>query len=675
MHTALATGRSAKASRQDQASGMVRADASRGDRLRWLPMILALAMLPVLLLDRVQQNAPLFATYVTVPALLLGWHALLALRARHRGLALAVERVPPVKQHFVQACVQCSLYAFWGWHWQQDGVRPIYQQLPLILSQFAFLYAFDGLLAWSRGRTWRLASGPVPIVLSTNLFIWFRDDWFAWQFAMVAAGLLGKEFVKWQRDGRRTHIFNPSGFGLAVAATVLIATGTTDLTWAKSLATTIEVPGIYLYLFALGMIVQWYFHVTLMTLAAAAVMVAINVGYTAATGVYLFASSNLPAAAFLGLHLLMTDPSTSPRTHVGRLLFGAGYGLGYIVVFEVLSRIGAPELYAKLYPVPILNCCVQMLDRLAKSGRLGRLNERWQSVLPPPRMNAIHMAVWASMFSVLIGTGYLYGVERVPHPGDSIPFWKRAVAEGRHDAARKLAMVAGSQAVVGQSGESYNELGLLSLAGTVDAAGEETRIKSAAAWFHRGMQRGSTAAAENILMLFLYRGRHRSDAELQQALQMVDAAAGSGGRAAQLMGLVFETGGGVRVDANAALQHYRRAGDDRFAWHGIARLVLTKSAAAELPPLVAALTAADDGESRYYLAFLHQLGRGVAADATRAHALLREAAERGFAPARDLVAQLPEGAPLPPFPALKRRQLTPPPVASAFAAAPSSRSR
>jgi hypothetical protein len=35
----------------------------------------------------------------------------------------------------------------------------------------------------------------VPIVMSTNLFIWFVDSWFALQFAMIVAGLLGKEFI------------------------------------------------------------------------------------------------------------------------------------------------------------------------------------------------------------------------------------------------------------------------------------------------------------------------------------------------------------------------------------------------------------------------------------------------------------------------------------------------
>jgi hypothetical protein len=389
------------------------------------------------LLERADRTPALRIAILGAAAFLLGWQALVLLRAR--GVPLAVEVAAPIKQHYIQACVQTSLYVYWGWWWVQDGARPIYQQAPLILVQFAFLYAFDALLQWSRGRPWRLSSGPTPIVLSTNLFIWFRDDAFGWQFAVVALGLLGKEFVKWTKDGRRTHVFNPSGFALACAATALVATNQTDLTWAKSLATTIEAPGIYLYLFSLGLVVQNFFQVTLMTFAAAVAMVVANLAYTQWTGVYLFGSSNLPAAAFLGLHLLMTDPSTSPRSNVGRTLFGLGYGFGYIVAFELLGRLGAPELYAKLYPVPVLNCCVQWLDGLARRGVGGRLEARWQTARPARSQNRVHMALWAATFAVLFGTGYLGGA----HPGDSIPFWKQAVADGKPDAQRKLALVAG----------------------------------------------------------------------------------------------------------------------------------------------------------------------------------------------------------------------------------------
>ncbi|MCK5941012.1 MAG: hypothetical protein KAI24_03500, partial [Planctomycetes bacterium] len=297
-----------------------------------LPLVLGAVLFAFVALPRVHGNAHMLWPFVGVGAGLVAWYGLLVATGRTR----AVDVVKPVKQHYIQASVQLVLYAYWGFLWiDTDGTRPIYVQLPLILAQFCFLYALDGLWSWTRGRAWRLSSGPTPIVLSTNLFIWFRDDWFGWQFAMIAAGLLGKEFLRWTKDGRRTHIFNPSGFGLMCAATVLIVLGETDATWAKPLSTTIAVPGIFVVLFVLGLVVQHFFAVTLVTFAAAVTMIATNALYHELTGVWLFVSTNLPAAAFLGLMLLMTDPSTSPRTNVGRTLFGAGYGLGYIVAFEL----------------------------------------------------------------------------------------------------------------------------------------------------------------------------------------------------------------------------------------------------------------------------------------------------------------------------------------------------
>jgi TPR repeat protein len=545
----------------------------------------------------------------------------------------------------------------------------MYAQLPLIALQFAWLYAFDALLAWSRGRPWRLGSGPTPIVLSTNLFIWFHDEHFAWQFVMVTAGLLGKEFVKWQKDGRRTHIFNPSGFGLACAATVLIATDTTDLTWARPLATTIEVPGVFVFLFCLGMVVQHFFQVTLMTFAAALAMVATNVVYTEVTGVYLFGSSNLPAAAFLGLHLLMTDPSTSPRSYVGRTLFGLGYGFGYVVAYQVLGWLGAPELYAKLYPVPILNCCVQWLDRLAGRGLPGRVEAWWRGRGSPRVVNAVHMAGWAAVFAVLLGIGYV----QAPHPGDSIPFWKRAVAEGRHDAQRKLALVAGSQAIAGQNGDAYNELGILSLLGEVDAADAMTRHKSAGNWFYEGARRGSLAAMENQVAHFLYHGVRRSDAALDLALRRLEqeATAGARVRALQLLGLAHETGGAKPLDLKRALELYRRCGDDRAARFGIVRIGLGANAIVDLSPHTAAVQAAaagDDAEACYYWGWMHQLGRGVPRDTAAARRWLQRAAELGFVPAQDLLREV--GArELPQFATPRRKFLVQPAWTSAYVSA------
>lgn len=630
-----------------------------------LPIVMIALLFGFTALPRVHGNPNVLWAFVGTGTALLLWQILLWGAARRRGQALQVEAAAPVKQHYIQACVQTCLYAYWGFFWiDVEGGRPIYAQLPLILAQWVFLYAFDALLAWSRGRTWRLSSGPTPIVLSTNLFIWFRDDWFVWQFAMVAAGLLGKEFVKWHKEGRLTHVFNPSGFGLAVTAIVLIATGTVDLTWAKALATTIEnPPHVFLFLFCLGLVVQHFFAVTLMTMAAAVVMTLINLGYTWSTGVYLFGSTNMPAAAFVGLHLLMTDPSTSPRTNVGRLLFGAGYGLGYVVVFQILGAIGAPELFAKLFPVPVLNLCVQWLDRFAKRGGIGRLNERWQTVLSPRAMNGVHMAVWSSMFAVMFLSGYM-GFLRGPHPGDSIAFWKQAFADGKADAGRKLVMVAGSQAVGRESADAYNELGVVAIERKVVASDENVALKSAGHWWRLAAARGSLHACENILLLHLYLGARTSDREPQFAFQRVQAEVRNGQRGLScfLLGLAHESS----MDDRSAAQTYRLCGpDDLFAAKGLARLALRAGRAADAPVVLRleAAVAAGDGEACYYLAHLCQTGLGGVRDEAKARELLAKACSLGFEPA---CGGKPV-APLPPFAVPPRKTMVRPAWASAFA--------
>src|SRR5580704_15470756 len=121
------------------------------------------------------------------------------------------------------------------------------------------------LISWLRRDHWVLGFGPLPIVLSTNLFLWFKDDWFYYQFALMAAGVLGKQFLRWHREGRLTHIFNPSAFSAFVVSVALI------------------------------------------TLSAAATLLLLNLSYTHFTGIYHTIDSGIPVAVFIGLRLLVTD--------------------------------------------------------------------------------------------------------------------------------------------------------------------------------------------------------------------------------------------------------------------------------------------------------------------------------------------------------------------------------
>ena len=107
------------------------------------------------------------------------------------------------------------------------------------------------------------------------------------------------------------------------ASVLLLATATTDLTHGIDIAATQQSPPyMYQLLFLIGFVGGTLFRVTTMTVSAAITLVLIGATYTAATGSYYFIDTSIPAAVFLGLSLLFTDPSTSPRTDLGRVIFG-----------------------------------------------------------------------------------------------------------------------------------------------------------------------------------------------------------------------------------------------------------------------------------------------------------------------------------------------------------------
>ncbi len=94
------------------------------------------------------------------------------------------------------------VFAYWGWYW-----REVYHEIPLIAAQVFFLYVLDMLVCWFRRDNWILGFGPIPIIFSMNLFLWFRDDWFYLQFVMVAIIVFGKEFLKMEtRRPSHSHL-------------------------------------------------------------------------------------------------------------------------------------------------------------------------------------------------------------------------------------------------------------------------------------------------------------------------------------------------------------------------------------------------------------------------------------------------------------------------------------
>ena len=189
------------------------------------------------------------------------------------------------------------MFAYWGYYW-----RPVYDYAWLLVAQLVFAYAFDMLLAWSRRDTYVLGFGPFPIIFSTNLFLWFRDDWYYLQFVMIAVGFLGKEFVRWRpRWPAGPHLQPVCLLVGRCSRSVLIGTSTTELTWGQEIASTLTLaPHIYLFLFLIGLVVMYFFSITLIAGSAAVVLFGVSALYSAVTGVPYFIDSEIPTAVFLG---------------------------------------------------------------------------------------------------------------------------------------------------------------------------------------------------------------------------------------------------------------------------------------------------------------------------------------------------------------------------------------
>lgn len=359
-----------------------------------LPLTFTLLLIALGFLPLVSGQRTVRLSFWAAAAVLTVWNAVMIVTVRRRQRTLAIE-VSIRKQHWVQACAHLSILTYWGWYWHE-----VYDAAPLIAAQIVFAYAFDMLLVWSRRDTYTFGFGPFPIIFSTNLFLWFKPDWFSLQFLLVSVGFAAKELIGWEKEGRRVHIFNPSSFPLSVASLILLLTGMTGITWGPEIATTqFNPPHIYALIFLVALPGQFLFGVASMTLAAVATVYGFSLTYFLVTGNHFFLELPFPIAIFLASHLLFTDPSTSPRTELGRLIFGVLYASGVIACYVLLDRLGQPTFYDKLLPVPFLNLSIRAIDRAARSNALGRFDPG--ALLPKltaPMRHLAYMALWTALF-------------------------------------------------------------------------------------------------------------------------------------------------------------------------------------------------------------------------------------------------------------------------------------
>jgi len=576
-----------------------------------LPLAFAAALAALCLLPFAQQQTMLTRSMLGAAGFIAAWTGVYFYVAGPRYRDVGLEIVLR-KQHYIQACAQFAVMLYWGWYW-----REVYNSLHLIAAQLLFAYAFDMLLTWSRGQKYAFGFGPFPIIFSINLFLWFKPDWFYLQFVMVAVGFLAKAFITWEKDGKRTHIFNPSSFPLGVFSLGLILTGATGITWGQEIAQTFERPPyIWLFIFLIALPGQFLFGITAMTMSAVLAVVAFGLGYYWTFGTYYFVDAFMPAAVFLGMHLLFTDPSTSPRSELGRIIYGVMYGLGVVALYGLLGQIGAPTFYDKLLAVPLMNLAIQLIDAAARSSVLRSFDPaRLGRSLTPRQRNLTYMSIWVVAFTIVSDPTASY------RPRRWLPFWEQACVEDRHNACMVLSKLEAQYCRQG-SAWACNELGIL------EATGRAKETISPQVAFAIACSKGARAGCANRVILRAGTGPIDAQAYQRSQPQPADYP------------ILLQEGQGP-LDALAAPQLYDRACQQGWA-DGCNRLAnifsLGTVVARDLPRAIVALERACYLKSWQACADLGERfnnGDGVAVDAERGRTYVKRACDGGLPSACD----------------------------------------
>ncbi len=327
--------------------------------------------------------------YVTTA---LSWRELAAWGAGSLVAALAwmalvsawlARRVPGVvavdlkSTHLLPAGVQLVVFAYWWLYWPGFGAFA-----PLMLPQLAFAYLVDGALSLAVRKRLVFGLALVPVVGSTNLFVQFGLSQLYLPLGAILVAVASKALLWREVGGVRRHVFNPSGLGLTVMALVQLSAGIDGGDGAARFGLP---PNMTELVLLLVLAAQLRRPVVLVSLVA---FVTIDV-FHAATRLHYF--DPLWPPVFLALTLLATDPATMPETGVGRVLFGALVGLGFMVGALLLDLACGWDFYGKVLVIPLVNLLAPACDRAG-----ARLRQSYRAVFDE-RHNRAHVFVWVAI--------------------------------------------------------------------------------------------------------------------------------------------------------------------------------------------------------------------------------------------------------------------------------------
>jgi hypothetical protein len=306
--------------------------------------------------------------------------------------------------HLLPATLQVLILVYW-----QTYYPAVRSRMPSIALQIVLAYALDATFSIIRTRSWRVGVGPLPIILSANLFGWFQDPG---AIVLVVVAIASRS---WFRRGDR-HIFNPSALGISVAGLLGMLVFPSSMMLGSVLFPLAVPPNMSELIILLAIIPALRFRIALISIGAASALLISKLAWSASPDL------SYPSM-LLAFSLFATDPATVPETPVGQLLFGLFVGSGVAATSGLLWTFGAPDEISKVLPIPVANALTPVFDRLGRaSPPLSGLAPRW---------NIAHVFVWLTIASATLwqekakhfqaALHWTYGTPLVVRGPDDVP--------------------------------------------------------------------------------------------------------------------------------------------------------------------------------------------------------------------------------------------------------------
>lgn len=300
------------------------------------------------------------------------WLLVLWVVARIRGRQLTYEVViKPI--HVSQPTVHFIVLVYLSLYWV--GLR---SHWPWLMTQIGFCYLADAAFSYTRHGHWKIGFAPVPVVFSTNLFLFYEEPFYYMIFVVYLIAFFGKGFITWK--GR--HVFNPSALGMTV---VTLGWWFSDrFPYYHAIDHEFWLgPNIVEVLFLVSLYNQYKNPIIWITLGA----------YFGLKLPILATNHPEPPhvfypAAFIAILLLLPDPATSAKTPPGQFLYGIAYALAFKAISFVAIVTMGNTGSGKIMGVIVANILAPLCDRIgaAADPAVLRFMDR--------RYNFAHWVLW-----------------------------------------------------------------------------------------------------------------------------------------------------------------------------------------------------------------------------------------------------------------------------------------